>query len=248
MNRFSHKEYISILERIKSFYPIMDYRDIKTNTNSFAIIRHDIEFSPYRALNLAKIDNNLGINSSFFIQLRNNCYNALSKENLDIIQEIHDLGHFIGAHINTSNLNDNSELELTNFILKDIHTLGEYTGLKIDRFSFHRPLKHHLQYPIRIPNIINSYDTPYFNFFEGTKPLNLNVLYLADSNHQWKWGLPTESNFTDHKKLHINFHAFSWTSNGYGNLVNFKSLTKEKNKELVYSFNSEINNFPQELL
>ena len=76
----------------------------------------------------------------------------------------------------------------------------------------------------------------------------LDVLYLADSNHQWKWGLPTESNFTDHKKLHINFHPFSWTSKGYGNLVNFKSLTKEKNKELVYSFNSEINNFPQELL
>ena len=139
MNKFSHKEYISILKKIKSNYNILDYTDVNKDIKSFAIIRHDIEFSPYRALNLAKIDYSLGIQSSFFIQLRNNCYNALSKENLNIINKIKELGHHIGAHINTSNLN--TAKGLTSFILQDITTLKEYTGLKIDRFSFHRPTK-----------------------------------------------------------------------------------------------------------
>jgi len=246
MNKFSHKEYISILKKIKSNYNILDYTDINKDIESFAIIRHDIEFSPYRALNLAKIDYSLGIQSSFFIQLRNNCYNALSKENLDIINKIKKLGHYIGAHINTSNLN--TAKGLTSFILQDITTLKEYTGLKIDRFSFHRPTKNQLRIPIKIPNIINAYDTPYFHYFESKKPKKLNVMYLADSNHQWKWGTPTKSNFSKNKKLHINFHPFSWTKNGYSNLVNFKSLIKEKNRELLDSFNSEINNFPKELL
>jgi hypothetical protein len=247
MNKFSHKEYISILKDIKNNYNVLDYTDVSENTESFAIIRHDIEFSPYRALNLAKIDHDLGIKSSFFVQLRNNCYNALSKENLDIMNEILSLGHSVGAHINTSNLAYVSR-SLREFILQDILTLEEYTGVKIDRFSFHRPTKKQLEKPIKIPNIINAYDDLYFHYFEGEKPINLNILYLADSNHQWKWGKPTLNNFANHKKLHINFHPFSWTKNGYTNLVNFKTLTKEKNKELLNSFNSEINNFPKELL
>ena len=104
MNKFSYKEYVSIIENIINNYNVVDYTDVNENTKSFAIIRHDIEFSLHRALNLAKIDHTLGIKSSFFVQLRNNCYNALSKENLDILNEISKLGHHIGAHINTSNL------------------------------------------------------------------------------------------------------------------------------------------------
>ena len=69
MNKFSHKEYISILKDIKNNYNVLDYTDVSENTESFAIIRHDIEFSPYRALNLAKIDHDLGIKSCFFVGL-----------------------------------------------------------------------------------------------------------------------------------------------------------------------------------
>ena len=248
MNKFSYNEYISILENIKDNYPVLDYKNVNQHSESFAIIRHDIEFSLSRALKLAQIDNELGVTSSFFVQLRNNCYNALSKENLSIINQISKLGHFIGAHINTSNLMSLDNKELTKFILQDITTLQEYTGLKIDRFSFHRPTKSQLKDSIEIPNIINTYNSLYFHYFEGKKPNKLNVLYLADSNHQWKWGNPTLDNFTCNKKLHINFHPFSWTKEGHNNLINYKTLIKEKNKELLNSINNEINNFPKELL
>ena len=173
MNKFSYKEYVSIIENIINNYNVVDYTDVNENTKSFAIIRHDIEFSLYRALNLAKIDHTLGIKSSFFVQLRNNCYNALSKENLSIINQISKLGHYIGAHINTSNLMSLDNKELTKFILQDITTLQEYTGLKIDRFSFHRPTKSQLKDSIEIPNIINAYNSLYFHYFEGKKPSKL---------------------------------------------------------------------------
>jgi len=245
---FSYNEYKNIIKLVKSYLPIIDFADVTKKTKKYCVIRHDIEFSLYRALNLAKIDHTLGIKSSFFVQLRNNCYNTLSKENLDILREISELGHHIGAHINTSNLASTDEKELYRFILQDIATLEEYTGIKIDRFSFHRPTKNQLKNPIRIPNIINAYDNLYFHYFEGKNPTKLKVLYLADSNHQWKWGNPTVDNFANNEKLHINFHPFSWTETGYSNFVNFKTLIHEKNKELRNSFNSEINNFPKELL
>ena len=60
MNKFSFKEYKTILNFIKDNYQIIDYSDVTDNTNSFAIVRHDVEFSPHRALDIAKIDKDLG--------------------------------------------------------------------------------------------------------------------------------------------------------------------------------------------
>jgi predicted N-acyltransferase len=56
---------------------------------------------------------------------------------------------------------------------------------------------------------------------------------------------PTETN---HKKLQVVLHPYSWTDTGFENYENFKTLINQKNRELVESINSECNNFPQELL
>lgn len=243
MNKFSHEEYKHILNSIKNNYEILDYRDITDETESFAIIRHDVEFSPSRALKIAKIDNDLEIKSSFFFQIRNNSYNSLSSETINVINEINDLGHYIGAHINTSNLSSRDSLE--SFVINDIETLSNYTELHVDRFSFHRPQSYQLRDYVNIDGFINAYDKKFFHYYENEKPKKLRVRYLADSTHKWKYGYPTETN---HKKLQVVLHPYSWTENGFGNYENFKSVIDEKNKELVDSFNSECKNFPKELL
>ena len=243
MNKFSYQEYRYILNWVKKNYQVMDYGDITDDTESFAVIRHDVEFSPQRALKMAEIDNELGIKSSFFFQIRNNCYNSLSSDNIEIINKIHSLGHYIGAHINTSNLHSKDLLD--KFIIDDMETLSIYTKLDVDRFSFHRPQSYQLKDYIEVNGFINAYDKKFFHYYENKKPKELRVGYFADSTHKWKYGYPTETN---HKKLQIVLHPYSWTENGYENFENFKSVIKEKNQELVNSFNSECKNFPQELL
>jgi len=243
MNKFSYEEYKYIINSIKNNYKIMDYTDVTDETESFAIIRHDVEFSPQRALKMAKIDNELEIKSSFFFQIRNNCYNSLSSDNIKLINEIHDLGHYIGAHINTSNLYSRDSLD--KFIIDDIETLSIYTELDIDRFSFHRPQAYQLKDYIEVDRFINAYDKKFFHYYEKEKPKELRVGYFADSTHKWKYGYPTETN---HKKLQIVLHPYSWTDTGLENYENFKTLINQKNKELVESINNECNNFPQELL
>ena len=243
MNKFSFEEYRYIINWVKDNYDIVDYNDVEDDTESFAIIRHDVEFSPVRSLKIAEIDNELGIKSSYFFQIRNNCYNSLSGENIDIIKEISNLGHYIGAHINTSEFKSTDSLE--SFVVKDAQTLSSYTGVEVDRFSFHRPKGYQLRDYIKIHGYINAYDDKYFHYYETEKPKKLRVRYIADSSHLWKYGYPTE---TYHKKLHLVLHPYSWTKNGFGNYDNFKSIIKEKNKELVESFDSECKNFPPELL
>ena len=99
----------------------------------------------------------------------------------------------------------------------------------------------------KLDNKINCYDKKFFHFFED-KPESLEILYLADSNHKWKYGYPLDFDFSKINKLQLLTHPFSWSDSGGDNYGNFVSLIRERNDELVNSMNTETNTFPQELL
>jgi hypothetical protein len=73
------------------------------------------------------------------------------------------------------------------------------------------------------------------------------VLYLADSNHAWKYGHPLEIDFSKISKMQLNCHPFSWTEKGLDNWNNFLILTKEKQEEALVSINEEIKTYPKDL-
>ena len=92
---FSYNEYKNIITLIKDNLPIIDFsevqtvnRDFKFATDKFCVLRHDIEFSVDRAYELAKVEKELGVTSTYTVQLRNNTYNALSEKNIDLIKRI----------------------------------------------------------------------------------------------------------------------------------------------------------------
>ena len=244
---FSYGEYRNMIKLIQQFLPIVDFADITPKTEEFCVIRHDIEFSIDRAAKLAEIEKQLGISTTYTVQLRNNTYNALSEKNIELIHYIKSLGHCIALHQNPPYMPKN---DLKKYVLKDIETLEHYYGFEIDRYAFHRPKKEQLAMYLDIPGKINCYGKLYFHYFEGEKPYrgDLNVTYLADSNHQWKYGHPIAIDFNDVNKLQLNTHPFSWTEQGYENYGNFLSLIKDRKQEMLYDMESENKAFPKELL
>ena len=109
---FSYAEYKNIIILVKQHLPIVDFLDVYITDvmPKFCVLRHDIEFSIDRALKMARIEHyDLGVHSTYTVQLRNNTYNALSQKNIEAIQEIKKLGHHIGLHQNPPKMND-SEL------------------------------------------------------------------------------------------------------------------------------------------
>jgi len=230
---------------VQQHLPIIDYKDVKDNTKKFCILRHDIEFSIDRAYKLAKIEKELGVVSTYTVQVRNNTYNALSEKNINLISKIRNLGHHIGLHQNPP-----SSLKLDtlkDYIMRDITILEDSYGFEIDRFAFHRPKKEYLNCYVELENKINCYDRKFFHFFDK-RPESLDILYLADSNHKWKYGYPLDFDFSKINKLQLLTHPFSWSEKGGDNYGNFVSLIRERNDELVNSMNTETNTFPQELL
>ena len=80
---FSYNEFKNLINMVQQNLPIVDYKDVKDNTKKFCVLRHDIEFSIDRAYKLAKIENELGVESTYTVQVRNNTYNALSEKNIN---------------------------------------------------------------------------------------------------------------------------------------------------------------------
>jgi len=247
MNNFSYKEYIKIIKFLTETrdLPLVDYADITEQTKCFCILRHDVEYSPERALQLASLESDvLKIKSSYFFQIRNNAYNLFSDKNIDIVNEIASLGHKIGLHVHHG---ARKQKTIEDYISEDIKLMESVLGLEIDRYAHHRPTKEIFLEKADIPGKINAYGKKYFHFFSGVKPNKLNVIYMSDSNHCWKFGTPLDVAPSE-KKVYVLTHPFSWTREGYNNFDNFKLLVEEKNKESIISINNEIKTFPHELL
>ena len=246
---FSYSEYKNIITLVKQHLPIVDFSDvINYNPKIFCILRHDIEFSVDRALKMARLEIDLGVTSTYTVQLRNNTYNALSQKNIEAIQEIKKLGHHIGLHQNPPLMPDD---ELIDYIMKDIETLEHYYDFEVDRFAFHRCGSNPgiLEKYVEVPGKINCYAKEFFHYFDGEKPKNLRIHYLADSNHQWKYGHPFHIDYWDMpQKMQLLTHPFSWSENGYDNIVNFTKLIRERNNELLLDMDTETKTFPKELL
>ena len=245
---FSYNEYKNIINLIKSHLPIMDFSEVTEKTEKFCVLRHDIEFSIDRAYELAKVEKELGVTSTYTVQVRNNTYNALSEKNIDLIKRIKDLGHHIGLHQNPPIM----DLEkLKTYVSVDIQMLEYYYGFYVDRFAFHRCGSNPqlLEKYVKVPDKINCYAKEFFHYFEGNKPEDFRVHYLADSNHKWKYGHPLHIDYSEYPfRMQLLTHPYSWSNNGYTNMPNFNRLIKERNNELVTDMNTETNTFPQELL
>ena len=90
---FSFDDYRQIIKSIQAHIPIMRFDDVTNATPSYCVIRHDVEFSIERAYQLALVEHELGISSTYVFQICNNNYNPFSYKNKKLIHKIYELGH-----------------------------------------------------------------------------------------------------------------------------------------------------------
>ena len=249
VNRFSYNEYKEIISLIQEHLPIVSFNDvIDNNLEKYCVIRHDVEYSMDRALKLAQLESELDIKSTYCIQVRNNIYNAISDKNIKIAKQIKALGHEIALHQDPPA--GFGDYRLKSYLLQDMRVLSMYYDLPIKIFSYHKPKQEYLQKYFTVEDKINTNGNKFFHYFKGdglVKPEELNVTYLADSNHKWKWGDPKDLDFTKVKKLQMNMHPYSWSEEGFNNFNNTVHVVKERTQELTHSM-TEIKTFPRELL
>jgi hypothetical protein len=133
---FTTKNYRLLLKMARSKYPFETF-DSFSGKDRFVIWRHDVDFSPQRALKLAIIEKEEGVQATYFILLHSEFYNTFEKEVSLKIAEIIALGHKIGLHFDTHYYGIKNETELETKLLWEKKIIEELFNTEVSVFSFH---------------------------------------------------------------------------------------------------------------
>ncbi len=195
---FTYNAYKKLITCIKDKgYTIASYKNWK-DKSTCVILRHDIDNDIEKALELSKVENDLGVKSTFFVLLSSDFYNVFSARSEYLLKEILKNGHEIGLHFDEVRYPDiKTPEQARDHILEEAKLLSIATGTRIEVVSMHRPSKMMLEANLNIPGMINSYGQEYFKGFK----------YISDSRRRWREPIEEIVEEEAYKRLHILTHA-----------------------------------------
>ena len=166
------------------------------------ILRHDIDFSPAKALEIARLEYEIGVFSTFFVMLKSKIYSMQDNNNIEIIKSIIALGHDIGLHFDHSKYK-NDKHSLNTFCKNECVDLENIIGKKVDIISFHRPVKKFIGMKSKIAERYHCY----------MPELIEKIKYCSDSEGKWRFDDPEELIKNKAiKSLQLLTHPIWWTT------------------------------------
>ncbi|MCA8925483.1 MAG: hypothetical protein KDD82_26990 [Planctomycetes bacterium] len=164
------------------------------------LLRHDVDTDLHAALQLARIEAELGVRSTFFLMLRSPLYNLFARANHDMVREIVALGHDLGVHYDEG-FSPGEQRTLEEWVLLEADTISRVFGVPVRAVSFHQPSRRVLDEDIAIPGMVNTYNA---RDLEG-------IFYLSDSNKAWRGKSPSELFASgEHPRIHLLIHPMWW--------------------------------------
>ena len=201
--KFSLDSYKDMIGLLKAHgYEICNYHTWNS-TKRCAILRHDIDYSVEKSLELAQLEASLGVQSTYFVLLTSDFYNVASAKNLKILQEMHRLGHDIGLHFDEKSYAETTVEDTVERIVREKTILSDILGTPVSCVSMHRPSKATLEANLKIPGMVNSYGEIFFHDFK----------YLSDSRRHWREPVLDIIRSELYDRLHILTHAFWYQEN-----------------------------------
>jgi len=198
---FTYAAYRNLIAILKqNEYHFCGYFDHADKDKS-VIMRHDIDYCLERSAQLARIEHEEDIRSTYFILLKTYFYNPASKRANDCIREIKDLGHEIGLHFDETVYAGCNTEKLPEMIQREADILADICEFPIRCFSMHRPNQVTIEKSLEVPGLVNAYGQKFFHEFK----------YLSDSRKNWREPVEEIICSGTYDRLHILTHAF-WYS------------------------------------
>jgi hypothetical protein len=194
---FTYDWYERFLERLlDAEYTPTDYGG--SLSSGEMIIRHDVDFSPRKALTMGRIEADLGIESTYFVLMTSPLYNVFYKPVRRLLEELQSLGHTIGLHFSThQHWNGEAPNEaITERVLAEREALSTAVDEVSEAVSFHRPDE--WLFRRSFDGFISTYEERFFT----------EVDYRGDSNQRWRERHPLAGERPE--KLQILTHPGLW--------------------------------------
>lgn len=202
---FSELDYQRLTLDTKQEYDFFGFEVLGMDAlpTKFAILRHDIDFSPERALAIARIEADLGISSSFTVLLTGEYYSPFEKNVQRALIEIDRLGHNVGLHFDARWNLISREGDLEDALRSEAVVLKRLLERKedISFFSFHNTT------PFTMGCRGRSY-AGLWNAYAGI--LQDQVQYTSDSNGYWIHRSWDELLDQKHDRIQVLTHPEWW--------------------------------------
>lgn len=222
MMEFTYSSYEGLVKTLQDAnYTFVDYHHFDAYPRC-VILRHDIDNSVDKAVELAEIEAKLGVKSTYFVLSTSDFYNPASKGNLEGLRKIQELGHEIGLHFDEMAYDNLKDVVCA--IQKEANLLSEILDTPITTVSMHRPSQKTLDANYEIPGMINSYGKTFFNEFK----------YLSDSRRHWREPVLDIIKSGKYDRLHILTHAIWYNDVEEDIHDTIKRFVTSANKERYY--------------
>jgi hypothetical protein len=224
---FTENEYRNCIKIAKQNYQFIKYTD-DLDGDRICLWRHDIDYAPQRALELAKIEQSEGITSTFFVLLHSEWYSPLEISVFQEIKNIRECGHDIGLHFDyafyQNRIHSLSDFEF--FLSLEKEFLEKIFGVEIFSYSLHNP---------SLLNDVKLNSNDYCGMINvyGEK-ISENFAYLSDSFCIWKYHrLKDFLEEAKENRIQILTHPICWTKEVLSPHQRFLSIVEErKNKSI----------------
>lgn len=173
---FTEKRYIEMLDLASDRFTFQKISDSFTDEGTI-LWRHDIDFSPNRAVALARIEHDRALPATYYVQVSSPYYTVFEPEVADMLRTIAALGHEIGLHFDPSAYPDGSDLR--GMLNLEARVLSEIIGVDINSFSLHNPTTY---------DASGFLSDTYEGFVNATAPSwRERFTYCSDSNGVWRF-------------------------------------------------------------
>ncbi|MFC7236111.1 hypothetical protein [Halosegnis marinus] len=162
------------------------------------LLRHDVDFSPRRALDCARIEADRGVRATYFFLVSCPLYNLAFRPNRDLLVRLRALGHDVGLHFSTHQYwnDDPGDDAIEERVAAERDVLAALGADPVDAVSFHRPPE--WVFERRFDGFDSTYEPRFFR----------EVAYRSDSNMRWRAEPPFADGVPD--RLQLLVHPGLW--------------------------------------
>jgi hypothetical protein len=198
---FSYRSYVELLRYIRSLgREICPLRDAPAD-GAYVILRHDIDYSVAKAREMALVEHEEGIRSTYLVLFTSPYYNLLQEENRRLVSDIAGLGHEVGLHFDydacAATDQDGRAAEFTRFV----RLLEAQTGVTVTSTAQHNPSM--TSGRLSMSGYRDAYAAEYFR----------EIGYLSDSRRLF--GAPDVRAFLrQHARCQLLIHPLWWSHEG----------------------------------
>ena len=176
-NDFLETHYRELLCQARKSYTFATYECIPWGER-FVLWRHDVDYSLNRALRLARIEAEMGVRATYFINPRSDFYNLFETTQVSAVRSILDLGHEVGLHFDSACHQGSGDSSLESGLHCDARLISSVFGISLAAFSFHNPDAADLRCDEELyGGLINCY----------SRRFRTEVGYCSDSNGFWRF-------------------------------------------------------------